>query len=66
MDLGSITIVTGGQLVFAPDSDLTLRAYYIEIVGGRLDIGAEDCPYVGKATIQLLGKISNTLCSAMI
>ncbi|XP_021362399.1 transmembrane protein 2-like [Mizuhopecten yessoensis] len=60
IDLGSVTIVTGGRLVFLPNSDLTLRTKYIEIKGGRMDIGSADCLYEGKATIQLLGSVNDT------
>ncbi|XP_069121065.1 cell surface hyaluronidase CEMIP2-like [Argopecten irradians] len=60
VDLGSITISAGGRLVFAPDSDLVLRTYYIHIDGGRMDIGSEDCRYSGKARIQLLGTFNET------
>lgn len=55
VDLGSVTIATGGQLVFLPDRELILRTKYIHIKGGRMDIGSEDCLYKGKAKIQLLG-----------
>ncbi|XP_060071181.1 cell surface hyaluronidase-like [Ylistrum balloti] len=55
VDLGSVMIVTGGQLVFLPNRDLILRTKFIGIKGGRMDIGSEDCLYEGKATIQLLG-----------
>ncbi|XP_033729839.1 protein DDB_G0287365-like [Pecten maximus] len=60
VDLNSITISTGGQLVFAPDSDLVLRTYYIHIDGGRMDIGSETCRYTGDAKIQLLGNSNET------
>ncbi|XP_060071180.1 protein DDB_G0287365-like [Ylistrum balloti] len=60
VDLNSITIVSGGQLVFAPDSDLVLRTCYIHIDGGRLDIGSETCRYTGNAKIQLLGNVNDT------
>ncbi|XP_033729843.1 protein DDB_G0287365-like [Pecten maximus] len=60
VDLSSVTIVTGGQLVFLPNSDLTLRTKYIDIKGGRMDIGSEDCLYEGQATIQLLGTAQDT------
>ncbi|XP_021362407.1 transmembrane protein 2-like [Mizuhopecten yessoensis] len=60
VDLNSITIGSGGRLVFAPDSDLILRTHYIHIDGGRMDIGSELCRYTGKAKIQLLGNVTDT------
>ncbi|KAL5008059.1 hypothetical protein ScPMuIL_013640 [Solemya velum] len=53
----SITVQNGGHLVWDPDVKTHLRTRYILIRdGGRVDIGSEECPYDGEATITLIGR----------
>ena len=58
-------MIVEGKLEF-DDSDATgqsyleLRAHYITVVGGTLQIGTEDEPYQNKATITLFGSPSDT------
>ena len=59
--MGKITIASGGRLVFDPAIDpatspLQLTANMIELTGGELWIGSEDCPYTGDAEVLLTGK----------
>ena len=58
-------MIIEGKLEF-DDTDATgqsyleLRAHYITVVGGTLQIGTEDEPYQNKATITLFGSPSDT------
>jgi len=52
VDVGDLRVL--GQLNFALDKDLTLRAYNIE-VRGRMRVGSEGAPYLRKAEIVLRG-----------
>ena len=56
--LSGVNIVSGGRLVFSPQVALAkLTTDYVKISrGGSLEIGSEDCPFVGKAEIMLTGK----------
>ncbi|XP_053373997.1 cell migration-inducing and hyaluronan-binding protein-like [Mercenaria mercenaria] len=54
--LKDIKLLNGGSLTFLPDVKLTLKAANIYISqDGTLEIGSEDCPYMGKLTITLTG-----------
>ena len=53
-ELQSLEITSGGRLVWAPDTDITLRVHYIT-VDGSLEIGSEDCLFTGPARIYLTG-----------
>ena len=53
-DLSRIVITNTGRLVWSPDTEINVRVNYI-LVGGRLDIGSEDCPYEAETTITLTG-----------
>jgi len=50
-----VTINAGASLTFDPSIDLTFRAANI-YVDGSLEIGSEDCPYLGRLEITLTGK----------
>ncbi|XP_067084353.1 cell surface hyaluronidase [Osmerus mordax] len=57
----SLTIQSGGQVVFADSADasgnITLRTRHIDIEdGGALHIGAPKCPYRSRASIALFGR----------
>ncbi|CAL8250805.1 unnamed protein product [Boreogadus saida] len=57
----SITIQSGGALVFADDAagsrNITLRTRHILIQdGGALHVGAPKCPYRSRAAVALLGR----------
>ena len=56
--LSGVHIVSGGRLVFSPQSPLAkLVTDYVKIgSGGSLDIGSEDCPFSGTAEVLLTGK----------
>ena len=55
-DLLSVTVAAGGRLVFDPDVELAkLAAEWVQ-VAGELHVGAEDCPFLGQAELELLGK----------
>ena len=55
--LDTITIDAGGQLVFDPSVEsLKLTASMVELTGGELWIGSEDCPYESDAEILLTGQ----------
>ena len=55
--MDTITIATGGKLVFNSSVDfLKLTANMVELTGGELWIGSEDCPYMNDAEILLTGK----------
>ena len=53
--LGSITIETGGALIWADEDNITLTVSYI-LVPGRFQIGSESCKFSKKARIILTGK----------
>ncbi|CAM9116119.1 unnamed protein product [Lampetra planeri] len=60
----SLTIRSGGQVVFADNADgsknITLRTQHILIEdGGALHIGAPKCRYRSRATIALVGRSDN-------
>ncbi|XP_041855255.1 cell surface hyaluronidase [Melanotaenia boesemani] len=60
----SLTIQSGGQVVFADSSDgsknITLRTHHILIEeGGALHIGSPKCRYRSLATIALMGRSDN-------
>ena len=50
-------ILIEGALVFEDEQDIHLRAKYIFINNGRLQIGTEDEPFIHKATITLHGNV---------
>ena len=53
-------ILVQGTLVFDPDApELELRATYLLVHGGKLQIGTPDEPHQGKATITLFGHFGN-------
>ena len=56
--LKSVTIVSGGKLVFDPTVDLSkIISDQIKIEdGGEMHIGCEDCKFDGKAEVLLTGK----------
>ena len=56
--LPGIRIVAGGRLVFSPLAPLaSLTTDYVQIeAGGSLEIGSQDCPFLGQAQILLTGK----------
>ena len=56
--LSGVHIVSGGRLVFSPHvAQAKLTTDYVKINrGGSLEIGSEDCPFVGNAEILLTGK----------
>ena len=54
--MDKITITTGGRLVFDSSVDfLKLTANMVELTGGELWIGSEDCPYQNDAEVLLTG-----------
>ncbi|XP_048241160.1 protein DDB_G0287365-like, partial [Haliotis rufescens] len=53
-ELSSVTIETGGRLVWSPDGDYNLTTQYI-LIKGRFDIGSDDCKFNRKANITLTG-----------
>lgn len=56
-ELFSIKIQNGGRLVWSSDGDYSLRLKHIQIKsGGEMHIGSEDCQFVRKAKITLLGE----------
>ena len=56
-ELFSITVESGGRLVWSEEGDYSVRLHYILIKdGGEMHIGAEDCKFEAKASITLLGK----------
>ena len=56
-ELFSIEIHNGGRLVWSSDGDYNLRLKHIQIKsGGEMHIGSEDCQFVRKAKITLLGE----------
>ncbi|XP_030647265.1 cell surface hyaluronidase [Chanos chanos] len=63
--LHSLTIQSGGVVVFADDKDgsknLTLRTHHVLIEdGGALHIGGPKCRYRSRATIALVGRSDDT------
>ena len=55
--LDKVTVDAGGQLVFDPSVEsLKLTASMVELTGGELWIGSEDCPYESDAEILLTGQ----------
>ena len=56
--LSGMNIVQGGRLVFCPAAHTAkLVTNFVKIEdGGSLEIGSEDCPFVGQAEILLTGK----------
>lgn len=58
-ELQGIEISAGGSLVWGKNSEgirINLRVHYVLIkAGGKIVIGSEDCNYVYKTTITLLG-----------
>ncbi|CAJ1381541.1 unnamed protein product [Effrenium voratum] len=46
-NLGSLTVASGAELVVAPNVDLSLRALYVEGLGGTLRMGSATCPLSG-------------------
>ena len=58
VDLGTITVNSGGKLVFKQGATLQLRTHFILLDGGELHIGGEGdaCAFTGSAHIILLGK----------
>ena len=54
--MNKIFITTGGRLVFDSSAEsLKLTANMVELTGGELWIGSEDCPYQNEAEILLTG-----------
>ena len=59
--MDTITIISGGKLVFDPTADsVKLSANMVEITGGELWIGSEDCPFTGNAELLLTGTRNET------
>ncbi|KAF0311946.1 Cell surface hyaluronidase [Amphibalanus amphitrite] len=55
--MDTVTITTGGKLVFDPSADsVRLSASMVELMGGELWIGSEDCHFTGDAEVLLTGK----------
>ena len=56
--LSGLHIVAGGRLVFSPHGALAklVTDYVVIDDGGSLEIGSENCPFVGQAEILLTGK----------
>ena len=56
VELFSLTIASGGRLVWSRAGDYAMRAHFIRIRnGGELHIGGKTCRYTQKARITLLG-----------
>lgn len=59
--LGSVSIVSGGRLVFSPDekdATVKLTANHVRIQdGGKMEIGSDDCRFKGKAEVLLTGEV---------
>jgi hypothetical protein len=53
--LWSITIESGGKLVWDPNTEVHLKIHWIQ-VDGELHIGSEDCPFEQNTRIVFLGK----------
>ncbi|XP_022330330.2 cell surface hyaluronidase CEMIP2-like [Crassostrea virginica] len=57
VELFSLTIASGGRLVWSRAGDYAMRAHFIRIRnGGELHIGGKTCRYTKKARITLLGE----------
>lgn len=57
----NVTIASGAALTFDPEVEMEFRAANI-FVDGRLEIGSETCPYIGKLIITLTGMCGQTMC----
>jgi hypothetical protein len=53
--LWSITIKSGGKLVWDPKTEVHLRIHWIR-VDGEMHIGSEHCPFTEPTRITFLGK----------
>ncbi|KAF0301652.1 Cell surface hyaluronidase [Amphibalanus amphitrite] len=65
--MDTVTIATGGRLVFDSSVEfLKLTANMIELTGGELWIGSEDCPYVSETEVLLTGQRDETEGAASV